>query len=351
MALDAQEMEVLMTGFKKVLVIQTAFPGDAILTLPLIQYLNVRLKIETIDVVCNPLTVEIFNASSYVSRTIILDKKEKDKSVFSLFKFAKNLKENSYDAVYSPHRSFRSSLITLFSSVKETFGFDNSSLNFAFKNVIHYDIKDHEVKRNLLLSGNDFENDNWKILPEISIDIEIKNSVSKFIFDNNLKEKFIALAPASLWGTKQYPANQFREIIEYFLGIKEKIVLIGSKNENEFCDTLIKNSNVINAAGKFSYIGSIELLKHCKLLLSNDSAPAHLGMCADIPVLMLYCSTIPGFGFFPYNNKSAFLSYDELTCKPCGIHGYENCPLGTFDCAKNLKPEIVIQKINEMISY
>jgi heptosyltransferase-2 len=73
-------------------------------------------------------------------------------------------------------------------------------------------------------------------------------------------------------------------------------------------------------------------------------------MCADIPVLMLYCSTVPDFGFYPYNKKSYFLSFDELFCKPCGIHGYIKCPLNTFDCGYKLKPEIVISKMKEMIN-
>ena len=77
---------------------------------------------------------------------------------------------------------------------------------------------------------------------------------------------------------------------------------------------------------------SIALLKHSKILISNDSAPTHLGVCADIPVLTLYCSTVPDFGFYPYNNRSRWLSYADLTCKPCGIHGYEACPLKHFQC-------------------
>ncbi len=72
-------------------------------------------------------------------------------------------------------------------------------------------------------------------------------------------------------------------------------------------------------------------------------------MCVDIPVLMLYCSTVPEFGFYPYNDKSFSLSYNDLKCKPCGIHGYDNCPLGTFECAIKLKPAVVMEKIYEIL--
>ena len=75
-----------------------------------------------------------------------------------------------------------------------------------------------------------------------------------------------------------------------------------------------------------------------------------MGMCADIPVLTLYCSTSYNFGFYPYNEKSSYLSYDDLFCKPCGIHGYNECPVGTFDCGFLLKPGIVISKIEKMLN-
>lgn len=342
-------MEVLMGVFNKILVIQTAYPGDAILTLPLIQYLNKKYNTNLIDVLCIPATKEIFEASPYVNEAIIVDKKNEHNSFLSLQKFVKKLKQNVYDAVFCPHRSFRSAMITLLLNVKETFGFDNSSVSYAFKNVISYNYSDHEVKRNLLLSGDNFDEENWKILPELNYPDEITGQVNQFLSENNLNKKFITVAPASVWWTKQYPVEYFKKIVEELCNQDEKIILIGSEKDYELCSRLQVNENVINSAGRFSLIGSAALLKKSKLLISNDSAPAHLGMCVDIPVLMLYCSTVPEFGFYPYNDKSFSLSYNDLKCKPCGIHGYDNCPLGTFECAIKLKPAVVMEKIYEIL--
>jgi lipopolysaccharide heptosyltransferase II len=339
-----------MINFKKVLIIQTAFPGDAVLTLPLIQYLKNEKQVESVDVFCIPETREIFVASNYVNDVIVIDKKKKQQSLLSLFKISKALRKNSYDAIYTPHRSFRSALITLLTGVKETFGFDNSSLSYAFRNIIHYNILDHEVKRNLLLAGDEFENEKWKILPELNETEEIKNQVKEFINENGLNEKFITIAPASVWGTKQYPADQFKEVITLLSELRNKIVLIGSAKDYELCQQLAINENIINSAGRFSIVASAALLSHSKLLIANDSLPSHLGMCADIPVLMIYCSTVPEFGFYPYNNKSAYLSYNDLKCKPCGIHGYPVCPIGTFECAKKLEPKLVVEKAKELMS-
>ncbi|MDP2366016.1 MAG: lipopolysaccharide heptosyltransferase II, partial [Ignavibacteria bacterium] len=73
------------------------------------------------------------------------------------------------------------------------------------------------------------------------------------------------------------------------------------------------------------------------------------GMCAAIKVLTIYCSTVPGFGFYPYSKKSSSVSFDDLKCKPCGIHGYQNCPVKTFDCGTKLLPDFIINKAEEML--
>lgn len=336
---------------KKILVIQTAFPGDAILTLPFIQELKKVKPDYLIDVLCIPSTAEIFAASPHVNNLISLDKKGKQKSILAFVKFLKELSSNKYEIVYSPHRSFRSALIAMNLSAKVSYGFDNSSLPFAFKKTVKYDYTFHEVKRNLEFVGEGFSGDKWRIIPEIVIPKESELKVKKYLSDNRITN-FITIAPGSVWETKKYPADYFKQIASHFIESNYQIVLIGGITDNDLCETIKKDyeNNVFAVAGDFSFIDTIELLKHTSLLICNDSAPTHLGICADIPVLTIYCSTSPQFGFYPYNAKSDYISYDDLYCKPCGIHGFNHCPTGTFDCAKLLSLEIVIQKAEKLLA-
>lgn len=340
-----------MTNEKKILVIQTAFPGDAILTLPFIQELKRKNPEYLIDVLCIPATTEIFSASSYVNSVILLDKKGRHKSFISFLKFVKELKSNNYEIIYSPHRSLRSALIVLNLSPKDSYGFDNSSLKFVFKNIIKYDHTAHEVKRNLNLLQDNYT-DKWKIIPDIVIGDESQIKVQKFISENQLK-RFITIAPGSVWETKKYPLEYYEKMVDYFINSGYQVVLIGGLSDKNLCDQLAqKNSeNLFVTAGDFTFIDTIELLKKSSLLICNDSAPTHLGVCADISVLTIYCSTTPDFGFYPYNSKSDYISYDDLFCKPCGIHGFNKCPLNTFDCANRLSPETVIEKAKILLTY
>lgn len=344
-------MEALNHHIEKILVIQTAFPGDAILTLPMIQQLKKRKENVLIDVICIPSTKIIFEASPHINSVIELDKKGKQKSLFALFKFSRQLRKNNYDKVYSPHRSLRSALLTLEINVKETYGFDNSTLKFAYRHTVKYNLSDHEVKRNLSLIGENYLDDEWKILPEISVRGEIRNKIDVFIKNEIKTKNIIAVAPGSVWQTKVYPAEHYKEIINYLIEDGYTVILIGGEADKDLCEQVKSSSGdkVLNLAGEFSFIETVEIIKHVKLLISNDSAPTHLGICADISVLTIYCSTVPGFGFYPYNEQSEFMSFNNLDCKPCGIHGYRKCPIETFDCGYKLQPDTVLEKIKKLL--
>lgn len=335
---------------ERILVIQTAFLGDAILTLPMIRKLKEFYPESIIDVIAIPDTEEVFENSPFVDNVFAYDKKGTQKNIRQLFEFANRLKQNKYTKVFSPHRSLRTSLLVLLLNVKESSGFDISSLSYVYKKRIKYNKYHHEVARNLELIGADIKEDNWKILPKITITSTIEAKVSSLIA--GIGKPFISIAPGSVWETKKYPAEYYAKLAEYFVNKNYKVVCIGGEKDFSLCEQLHQqvSQNSFNFAGKLSITETIALLNHSSLLLSNDSAPTHMGMAADIPVITLFCSTIPDFGFYPYNNKSFYLSVDGLDCKPCGIHGRKSCPVKTFECGIKLTPGLVIEKIEQILN-
>jgi len=76
------------------------------------------------------------------------------------------------------------------------------------------------------------------------------------------------------------------------------------------------------------------LMKGAILNYVNDSAPLHLASAMDAPVAAVFCSTVPQFGFGPLSSFKRIIQIKEsLTCRPCGLHGFNDCPKGHFDCA------------------
>ena len=334
---------------EKILVIQTAFLGDAVLTLPMIQKLKEKFPTSEIEILCLPQSKELFKYSKSVSKVIPYDKRGTQKSFLYFLKLASLIRRKKYLYIYSPHRSFRSSLIVYLSGVKNTTGFDIASISFVYSTRIKY-IKDkHEVARNLDLIGFDTNYDNWKVLPMIDIDSDVESN-TEYIVKNLTNKMIAAVAPGSVWKTKIYPRESYIEIIKFLIKKDYFVVLLGGRDDELLCNGIEKEftESVKSFAGKMNIIESISLLKKCSVLISNDSAPTHLGMIANIPTLTIYCSTVPAFGFSPYNAKSNYVSFDDLSCKPCGIHGRDQCPIQTFDCGYKLLPQTIFSTLDKM---
>jgi len=335
---------------EKILVIQTAFIGDAILTLPMVQKLKEFFPSAEIDVVAIPSTSAIFSLSPAINNVLILDKKGKHKRFPGFLNFCLMVRKKKYTRIYSPHRSLRSSLLVLLSGVKETYGFTKNSLRQVYKYLVEYNSSHHEVQRNLELIG--ISGESWRVQPKLKIADAVCNRIDKYISDANISGKIIAVAPGSVWATKKYPSEYYVGVIEQLIKNDFFVILTGGSEDKDTCNSIknkVSSPRVLSAAGDLSLIESIELLKRCVLVICNDSAPTHMAMCAGVKVLTIYCSTVAGFGFYPYNKGSQWMSYDELDCKPCGIHGYRECPVKTFDCGFKLKPAEVIKKVEEML--
>jgi heptosyltransferase II len=333
---------------EKILVIQTAFLGDAVLTLPLIQELKKAFPASSIDVVSIPATAELFRHSPAVNEVIPYDKHRNRKFVTDFIGLLTIISRKRYSRVYSPHRSFRSTLISFFSGAGFTTGFDNSALSLLYKFRVKYKPGIHEVARNLQLMDFDVFDQKWRILPELKIPEDTIRKAEEI--KNDLGNKNIAaVALGSVWMTKVYPVEYFIEVIGFLRAQNYNVILIGGKQDASLSGGVAGkfNSSVKSFAGILSIVESIALLRHASFLISNDSAPSHLAMIADIPVLTLYCSTVPDFGFFPYNNGSKNLSFNDLHCKPCGIHGLKSCPIETFECGYKLIPEKVCGELSK----
>ena len=342
-------MEIL--NQKKIVVIQTAFLGDAVLTLPMLEILAKNNPNAIIDVVAIPTNSEIFLASPFVHEVIIYDKRNVHKGIRALFVFAKELRNKNYDVVIAPHRSLRSSLLVLFSGIEESIGYTNASLSIVYKHCVEYQYDLHEAARNISLVSDHAKEGYSKFLPKVNFDDAAKKKIDDFLFTVDQSQKLVAISPGSIWFTKRYPKEHFISICRALLQKNYLILVIGSGTEFNLNEEirLTLNAGCINTAGKFSVLETIYLLSKCVLLVTNDSGPTHFGMAADIPVVTIYCSTIPDFGFSPYNGKSSTVSLNDLQCKPCGIHGYEACPLSHFNCGQKLLPVMVLQEIEHLL--
>lgn len=335
---------------ERILVIQTAFIGDAILTLPMIQTLKSNYPYAAIDVVVVPRTAEIFSQHPAISKIVLFDKRKKDKGVAGFFRIRKILIEKRYDVIVVPHRSLRSALLARTLRPQMSIGFDRSAGRWLFTATVQYDASAHEIDRNMSLLRPLSLAINSRELPKLYPSEEDVRTVDTFLKNAGIRnpERIISVAPGTIWNTKRWPADRFAEICSRLSSSGATIVLLGSGEDRSLCEEIVsmsKSERVMNLAGKFSLLQSAEIIRRSRLLVSNDSAPMHLAVAMKTPVVAIFGATVPEFGFAPRGPYDIVVETLGLRCRPCAIHGGKFCPIKTFECMLKIHPDLVMEKI------
>jgi heptosyltransferase-2 len=341
-----------LNEINKVLIIQTAFLGDVILTLSIVQVLNKHKPALQIDFLCIPETADILKNNPNINDVILYDKRQ-HKGLSKLFRLTGKLKKNNYDLIISPHRSARSALITYFTSPKYSITFDTSAFASLYKIKIPYRKDIHEIQRNLSLLEPLGINETQILKPDIYIGQQERKKIDEIFEQNNVKsnDKIISIAPGSVWFTKRFPKEKFLNLIKH-LNQEIKIILIGGKDDIEIGEYLKSNytdANLINLIGKLGILESAEVIRRSQILVTNDSAPLHIGNSVETDVYAIFGSTIPQFGFYPYGKTDMIFEVNGLACRPCGIHGRNACPLGTLECMMAIDEKNIADIINKKL--
>jgi heptosyltransferase-2 len=339
-----------MEQFEKILIIQTAFPGDLILTLPLAQVLKKEFPSTQIDFVVIPKTAELLANNPAISNVIVYDKREKDSGLSGLMRKVKLLRANKYDIAFIPHRSFRSAILAWLSKIPMRIGFDKSKAKLFYSNKIHYNSKIHEIERNISLLAAININNVPKEQPRLYPSFHDKKKVGLVLSEIGVDHlnTLVGIAPGSVWATKRWLEERYAELIEKLTGKGFHILLLGGSEDFELCKRInnaVQSKHVHNMAGKFSFLQSAEMIARCRLVVTNDSAPLHIATAMQISTVSIFGPTTPEFGFGPYGNTQRVVETHGLSCRPCSIHGGKKCPIGTFDCMKEITSDQVLQSI------
>lgn len=320
---------------KTFLIIQTAFTGDVVLATALAESIRAFNSENTIDFLVRKGNESLLSNHPFIREVLVWDKK-KDK-YRNLLRVLKVVRKKKYDYVLNLQRFASTGLLTAFSSAKETRGFNKNPFAIFYSKRTQHSVANglHEVERNAQLVAD--------LIPDSIQRPKLYPSEYDFQKINSYVQKpYITIAASSVWFTKTFPPYKWVELINRY-NEKEPgldIFLLGSEQESKVARMLIEktvNRNVTNLCGALTLLQSAALMKQARMNYVNDSAPMHLASALNAPVTAIYCSTIPGFGFVPLSDQSRIIETKiSLPCRPCGLHGFKECPLTHFKCAHSI---------------
>jgi heptosyltransferase-2 len=330
----------------RILIVQTAFLGDVVLTLPLVKAVRQWAPQARVEVLTTPANASVLEGQPGVDAVLTYDKRGRQSGLRGLVQMSRTIRAHAYDMVISPHRSLRSAWLVAVSGSEQRLGFRQWWTRWAYTATVPRPAHGHEVVRNhelvKLLDAD---------MPApgpftLQVEAEKRREAAEVWARAGVRaiDVLVGLVPGSQWGTKRWPAEHFAALIDLIsMWPDTHCALFGSPQERGIADAVAAASRapVIDLVGTTSLRDLPAYMGRCDVVVSNDTGPMHIAAALGKPIVTLYGPTTPALGFTPYGVPWEEASVASLSCRPCHAHGPARCPLSHWQCMRALAPERV----------
>lgn len=330
---------------ERILIIRLHAIGDTALVLPPGNSLRKLFPASRIDVLTGKLSALLINAAGIFDNVYAF----KDYSVFEEStisvrldkikeskKWGAALKQNNYEVLIDLQNNRVSRLLRYFAGIKYFAEFDRISSRRASERTLD----------TFRTAG--FEN----VINDCSLELttERLSEAKKILFNNswNGRTKLVVLNPAGLWKTRNWPMENYVNLAKLMLKDDNySFLIIGDKKIDEKAEYFKQQlgKSVINLAGKTSLDEVLALFQLVDMTITEDSALLHVSWASGIPTLSLLGSTRNDWTS-PAPPHGLSLNSSDLECGNCM---QEECKYGDVHCLTRYTPEMVYEKLKELI--
>ncbi len=335
---------------KKILIIGPSWVGDCMLMQPMLMRLKERHPGCQIDVFAPSWTAALLHAIPEVHAVIENPFPHGELNLTGRYRLGRQLSQEKYDQAIVLPNSFKSALLPFFARIPLRTGFTGEMRHGLLNDARKLD----RIKLPLMV-------ERFAQLAETPLG-EIRRplanpalSVSEEQRDSTLQKLGLSLdrpvaifCPGAEYGpAKRWPAAYFAETAQHLQRLSYAVWLIGSGKDREVAENIVALGNpaIHNLCGATDLLDAIALLSCAKLVISNDSGLMHLGAALNRPMIAIFGSSSPEFT--PPLSERAMVTKFEIECSPCFKR---TCPLGHFNCMNQLTPDIVWEKILQIIA-
>ena len=162
-----------------------------------------------------------------------------------------------------------------------------------------------------------------------------------------IRGPIVVVHPGASAASRRYPPEQYARAVD-LLAAETGCEALFTGDQGE--EALVRSVQDGMSHPSHSLVGRLDLaelgalISEADLLISNNTAPAHIAAAVGTPVVDLYALTNPQHT--PWQVKNRVLFHD-VTCRYC----YKSvCPAGHHDCLKRVAPERVTAAARELLA-
>jgi len=332
-----------------ILIILPNWIGDVVMSLPTVKKSREIFKNDNIYILIRK---EIFPLIEENCDTLnILPIFYKDKNFKTTLNLIKAIKKKKFHKAFILPRSYRMFIISLFSNIKELYGYGD-----LFKNIFltkslkrdNHSLSKHRVfyYLDVLNLYKHFDYNNLK--PQLILSNKCEEWAENFLKNEKINNKIlIGINPGATYGeAKCWKKENFLKLIDKLNNKFSNLqfLIFGGKDNSNYNSIFNNIKNCLNLTGKLTIDKSAALIKMCKIFITNDTGPMHIADALNVEIIAIFGPTDPEET--PPFTKREHLLYKHLDCSPCKER---ICPKSNNKCMESITVEEVYDKVIKLI--
>jgi lipopolysaccharide heptosyltransferase II len=338
----------------RVLIAQTSFLGDVVLSTPVCAAVRRQYPDAHITMLVRPDAAGILDGHPHVDAVLSDDKRGRARGIGALG-VVRQLRHGRFDVALALHKSFRTAWLLAAARIPRRIGFRQSAGWFFYHRRVERAPSRHDVERNLgILAGLDIDPGTAITRPFVACSADAVARFHAVLRTRGIDAgaRLIGVAPGSAWATKRWTVDGYAALLT---AIQHELhatpVLLGAAADAAAAAAIQRGAGAagVNLVGHTDLAMLVAAVDQCAVLVTNDSAPMHIAVARGTPVVAIFGPTAPQQGYGPYTDRAVIVQRD-LPCRPCSRHGGPSCPLGTHACMKDITASEVLSAVEALLS-
>ena len=350
----------------KVVILRFSALGDVAMTIPIIYSVAKANLSDSFTVVTQPFLIPLFINRPPNVEVFGIDTKGSEKSLAGLRRFARRLAGQRFDVAIDLHNVIRSRLIDMALRLRGTRVFVMDKLRKERRQLTKKPPKVIAPLRTTLERYMEvFHAANFRFtdtFTSLFADKQEDSSLSQSapdsaspesIFTSEKKGRWIGIAPFAKHAGKIYPIDEMEKVVDYFSRQPDTTLFFfggGKYEEAVLSQWEFQCINAYSVAGRYSLRQELELISRLDVMVCMDSANMHFASLVGVKAVSIWGATHPYTGFYGYKQDPRYAVQVDLPCRPCSIYGKKPCYRGDYACLKQIAPEQIIDKVNEVLA-
>ncbi len=331
-----------MKNYKNVLFINYGGIGDEILFLPTISAFKNKYPNAKITLALEKRSKAIKDLTNLIDDIITVDIKANGlKKYINVLKFIISNWFKNFDCVISSGKSPLVAIILFLSGIKERVGY-KSKLNFLLTKSAELNENQYAGKmyHDLLKPLAIEEYENPKIIPDKEFEIKNFIAIHPGVSKMSISKNILKCPDLDFWNN----------LIIGLLSKGKKVLLLGTNDDKELIDEILKNKEIKNNSNFINYFNKTKnimemasIMKASDSVICVDSAPLHVAVGVGAKIFAIFAPTNEE-KLVPKNDNITIIANKSCKCRPCLWHKRSvNCD--NSECLQ-INPNMILDKIN-----